>query len=494
MEGFQSLLQQAQKAGLVSQTRVSPSIPLEYWCGNYLDPVTKQVIPDGNFCCFMHWKGLPTRWGVRHPFYSWQEDLLRKIKQGKRLFYIRKPPKIGATETVIGLGEHLSMIDEKWQHGQVGFVVGTGKNEATNMIQRCKDMLEIKDARGKPLGTYKYPIDWDYNTKTEFSINTVEFKAFPAQNKHIDAIRSQPNMKMIIADEAGFFTDVDQQEIRDALEHYVGGSDYLLFIITTAGRSPQGFAYDIEKEEESMYEKILLDYRAGLEVHPQSLTSLYRKADIDEMFKKNPASAERNFLGKWGHGAGDIFDTTQINYIAKFDYEFPKRISTFENALIVDPAYGEERNKTSSKFAGLGLYKQDGKIWTRSYFELTAPSDTEGIQRIQQELDSIGYSKLVVDGHYTGIIKEFRDKIPTKGFDNSMKVEATDKISEVVRNDQLRIHPMHEELARQMRAIKHAKEGGPDKKRQRYDLGDCAHMGIWELSGGKNDYQILPIG
>lgn len=475
-----------------SSVKATPIVPTKHWCGNYLDPKSKQVIPDGNSCCFIHWKGLPRRFGVRHPYYSWQEDLLRKIKQGKRLFYIRKPPKIGATETVIGFAEQMAMIDEDWQKGQVGFVVGTGKGEATNMITRGKAMLEIYDERGLPTGTYRYPIDWDYNTKTEFTINTTEFKAFPALNRHIDAIRSQPNMRMIVADEAAFFTDVDQQEIRDALEHYIGGSDYYLFIITTAGRSPQGFAYDIEKEEESIYEKILLDDYAGLEVHPQSMTSLYRKSDLD-MIKNHP-SYERNFKGKWGHGAGDIFDTNTINYLSKQWYEFPERITMFENALIIDPAYGEIRTKTSSKFAGLGLYIEDGKLKTRSYFELENPSDSEGINRIKQELADIGYNKLIIDGHYTGIVKEFREKLTTIAFDNSKKVEATDKISEVVRDLRLIIHPVHEELARQMRAIRHADAGGPDKKRFRYDLGDCAHMGVFILDGGTSNYEIFPVG
>ena len=351
-----------------SQVKATPTVPHEHWCGNYLDPKSKKVIPDGAMCCFIHWKGLPKRWGVRHPYYTWQEELLEKIKKGKRIFYIRKPPKIGATETVLGFAEHMAIINKDWQDGQVACVVGTGRGEATNMITRAKRMLEIKDEGGLPTGTYRYPVDWDYNTKTEFTINTTTFKAYPALNKHIDTIRSQPNMRMIIADEVGFFTDVDQQEIRDALEHYIGGSDYFLFLITTAGRMPQGFAYEIEKEENSIYDKILLDYHAGLEVHPQSMTSLYRKADLEAIM--SDPSFDRNFNGKWGHGAGDIFDTNLINSLSKEWYEFPDRISMYENALIIDPAYGEIRTRLSSKFAGLGLYKMDDKIWTRSYFEL----------------------------------------------------------------------------------------------------------------------------
>jgi hypothetical protein len=38
-------------------------------------------------------------------------------------------------------------------------------------------------------------INEDYNTKKEFSLNTVEFRAHPADN--IDSIRSQPNMRYI---------------------------------------------------------------------------------------------------------------------------------------------------------------------------------------------------------------------------------------------------------------------------------------------------------
>ena len=226
----------------------------------------------------------------------------------------------------------------------------------------------------------------------------------------------------------------------------------------------------------------MLDYHVGLEVHPQSGTSLYRKADLDKI--KHLPSFDRNFNGKWGHGAGDIFDTNMINAISREAYEFPENLSLFPNVLAIDPAYGEMRNKLSSKFAGLGMYKENNKIFTRSYFELESPGDTEAVDRIAQEIESFGYTRLIIDGHYTGIIKEFKNRIKTKGFPNDMKVEATDKASEVVRVGGFQIHLAHEELAKQMRAIRRDQHGGPDKKRYRYDLGDCAHMGIWELAGG----------
>lgn len=384
------------------------------------------------------------------------------------------------------------MKDIKWQYGQVGIVVGTGKGEAAHMISRCKDILEIKDARGYPTGHYKYPINWDYNTKTEFSINTVEFKAFPALNKHIDAIRSQPNMRMIIGDEVAFFTDVDQQKIRDAFEHYIGGSEAIIALITTAGDAPQGFAYEIETEDPSIYRKHLLDYHAGLEVHPESMTSLYRKPDIDSI--KHLPSFARNFQGKWGHGIGDIFDTNTINLISSENYDFPVNIRGLPNVLAIDPAFGEQRNKLSSKFAGLGMYVLNGVAYTRSYFELEEPTDKEGNERIQQEIDQYGYTNLVIDGQWSGIIRHFSSVIHTTGIPfNEYSLKMTDNASQQVKDMKVRIHPTHEALPKQLRPIRRNNEGKPDKKRFRYDLGDCFHMDLWHLFGTSQDYSIFPL-
>ena len=463
--------------------------PHTFWCGHYLDVDTKEVIPDGADCCWWHWVGLPERFGKRHPCYPWQEDAIADLEEHD-YHYTRKPPKIGATQFYLSWALWQACINPKWVNGQVAIVVGTRGEEALKMVDRCKEILSYRDHEGKPIrdenGSLitRLDINQDYNTKKEFSINACEFRAHPADN--IDSIRSQPNMRFILIDEIAFFRMTEQQKIRDAFEHYIGSADLKIVLVTTAGYAPGGVGYEIETEIESIYLKHLYDYNIGLVVHPESMTSLYVKDEIDKL--RGSTSFNRNFLGIWGYGAGNIYDSRTLDAISKESYEL-KDIRGLPNLLSIDPAYGKTRDKLSSKFAGLGMYKENGKIYTRSYFELEEPSDEEALRRIRTELQRYGYTNLVVDGHWTGIINTF-----SKGNDrvNSYGIHYADHLADMVDAAQkevadlnVAIHPTHEPLIVQMRSIKRDDKGVPDKKQSRYDLGDCFMQGVWHWKGGK---------
>lgn len=454
-------------------------VPDTHWCGHYLDPTNKKrVIPDGSNCCYWHWIGLPVRYGVRHPAYPFQEDLFQEyFEQHIRLYYMGKPPKVGASQTWLQIATHEAIKNSDWRNGQVAIVVGTGGNEAEKMINRAKELLAYKDKNGIPLRDNKngelitkMPIDQDYNTKKEFSLNSVEFRAYPANN--VDTIRSQPNMRMIIVDEIAFFQMVEQQRVRDAFEHYLLGSDVIIVLITTAGHSPSGVAYDIETEEESPYKRHLYDYNIGLVVHPESMTSLYRPADIDQARKL--MSWNRNFLRIWGHGSGNIFNSKTIDLLSKDFYPLGD-IRGFPNVLSIDPAYGEQRTKTSSKYAGVGAWQENGHTYIRSWFELENPTDDEALTRVQQELDTYGYNNLIVDGHWTGIIGTFSKRgMNAYGVNyNQHGVTMIDDTVALVNDLKLHIHPTQEEIGKQLKAVRRGDNGMPNKKLSRFDAGDC---------------------
>jgi hypothetical protein len=280
--------------------------PHTFWCGHYIDPEHGNVIPDGATCCWWHWVGLPERFGQRHPCYPWQEQAMIDLEEYD-YHYTRKPPKIGATQFYLSWALHQACINSKWFNGQIAIVVGTRGEEALKMVERCKEILSYRDAEGKPIRDEngnlmtRLNINEDYNTKKEFSLNSVEFRAHPADN--IDSIRSQPNMRFILIDEIAFFRMTEQQKIRDAFEHYIGASEVKIVLITTAGFAPGGVGYEIETEQQSIYRKHLYDYNIGLVVHPESMTSLYIKSKIDEL--RGTTSFNRNFLGIWGYGAGN---------------------------------------------------------------------------------------------------------------------------------------------------------------------------------------------
>ena len=461
---FQQLFQQP---GNQRQNLISPKF---FWCDHYLDKL-KNIIPDGFNCCFNHWIGLPQRWGVRHPLYSWQKDILKDMhKEHLRFFYLLKPSKIGATELFLRYAIWKALTDVRWKYGQVAIAAFTsGSDEARNMIGRCRSLL---DKRGIPYDRI--------SNRNEFILNTVHFRAFPALNKHINSIRGQPNMRMIIFDEAAFTTDVDQQNVRDSAEHYIAGSDAIVAVLTTAGDSPNGFAYDIYTEKDSIYIKHILDYHAGLEVHPESMTSLYRPEYIEQA--RHLLSFQKNYLHQWGYGSGDIFDSHTITLLSASMYPILGDVSKVDNCLFVDPAYGQVRTRTDSKFAILGMIKKDGITYTNSLTELESPSDEVALAEVRRIIKQYKYREVITDGAWPGIISSLRNDARSHGYMfGDIGLDMTDNAALMTTNMEVRIHPTHEILTQQLRAITRGDNGLPDKKKVRFDAGDCFLMGCYRF-------------
>ena len=464
-QAFKQVLVNAEKT-----KRHHVDVPVKFWCYHYLDK-KKRVTPDGADCCFMHWIGLPQRWGVRHPLYTWQERLLRDLfNEMMRFYFVLKPSKIGATEFFLRWGMHQALINPTWQYGQVAILAFTsGGDEARNMVHRCRVLLEKKGI----------PYDRIAN-RNEFFLNTVKFRAFPGLNKHVNSVRGQPNMKMIIMDEAAFTTDVDQQNVRDSAEHYILGSDAIIAVITTAGDTPSGFAYDIYNEKDSIYVKHILDYHAGMEVHPESKTSLYNKKMITEA--KKLKSFQKNYMHQWGYASGDIFNSDMITLISAQHYDIIGDVHKENNCLFIDPAYGQVRTKTDSKFAILGMVKRKGIVYTNSLTELETPSDEDALAETRRIIKQYKYTEVVTDGAWPGIISSLRKDARSHGYMfGELGLDMTDNAALMTTNMEVRIHPTHEILAQQLRAIVRGDNGLPDKKKVRFDAGDCFLMGCWRF-------------
>lgn len=298
-----------------------------FWCSHYKDS-QGNVIPDGAECCFWHWRGMPRRWPgdvsgkgeQRHPLYPWQERVLKDIDAGYTYFFILKPPKMGATELFISYAIWKALTDKTWGGGQVGILAGFNANETEQTIARAKDILAIKDEYGVPVidmdgkKQYRVSIHQSYNNKREFSINNVRFLAHPAA--HYDAVRGKPNMRMLLGDEIAFFIrkKEEQKEIKSAFEHYKGGNTTLVVLVTTAGPVQKGFAYDVLKEENSLYRKHILDYQKdGLTPHPESKTCLLSASELAEKKEKSPETFKREQELQFGYDTGTVFRAADID-------------------------------------------------------------------------------------------------------------------------------------------------------------------------------------
>lgn len=383
------------------------------------------------------------------------------------------------------------MTDKTWKYGQVAIIVGTRGKEAQHMIERCKQIIGER---------VDFTMD-SYNTRDEFTLQTVNVKAFPANN--IDAVRSQPNMKFILVDEGAMFQIALERDsvVRDAIEHYIGGSDAYITFVSTAGDVPSGFFYEIENEKESLYKRLryVEPEKYGLKKHKVAGTSIYDKKMLEKA--KLLPSYNRNYLGQWASGSGEIFDTNIVNEVSSKPYTILKP-GLYPSALAVDPAHGAGGGKAGSRFALLGLYKKDGIIYTSYMKEYKNISEMEGQKKIHTAMTE-GYKMLLIDQSARGLIDDMKARgyrVKPMGFNKintsdlvsvfkedkepvyDEKEKTVDVAARVLHEQKVRIHPTHKTLIEQLRGIKRNSKGHPDKKNMRFDVGDCFSMGVYHLS------------
>lgn len=278
-----------------------------FWCGHFLDPTDKsKVIEDGSTCCYNHWLGLPRRWGKRHPLYEYEVNVVRELEVHKKL-HIEKAAGLGITELILRWLEWKALTDDEFQDAQILLVSGPNIVLAKELISR---MVGTKDENQdyhdlQTLGIAEDVADY------QFRINTTMFRAVPADN--IDALRSYPNPKVIFLDEAAFFLmkAENEEQIRNAAEHYDLKSEPWVIWVSTAGFFNSGVFYNIKMEEPSMYRKMQLSYEVGLEVHPESMTSIYNREALEKA-KLSP-SFDREYRLIWGNEMNSFF--------GKFDAE-----------------------------------------------------------------------------------------------------------------------------------------------------------------------------
>jgi hypothetical protein len=460
IERAQSLL-----SGLNHSLYFLKSIP--FWCGNYLDPKDKtRVIQDGEKCCYNHWLGLPTRWNKRHPMYQYEIDLVEDMIKHRKIF-VEKAAGLGITELILRWLEWMAMTNQEFQNAQIALVSGPNKKLAKDLISR---MVGLKEQNGEyhDLGSKGIAKDiTDYS----FRIETTTFEAMPSDN--IDAVRSMPNLKAAFVDEAAFFLMQASKEIqvRQAIEHYDSKSNPWIIWVSTPGFIPEGVFYQIKTEDTSEYKKIFLDYKYGLEVNRESLTSIYFK-EILESTRKSPSFA-REYQLTWGGGQGNIFHWKLVDEITS---EYDLKLGKGPRGLYYDPAFGK------SKFAILGLEKIDKIIYVKEALQFDRPSPEAMLDLIVQKAPLYN-NRVKGDSAFPGMITDLQlRKVPAQAVPfNKELSNMTFKASQAVKDKKVRIHPMFHDLISQLKAVDFNEKGHPDKKKLTFDLGDTFLMGVDDL-------------
>lgn len=144
--------------------------------------------------------------------------------------WIKKATGLGVTEFMLRFAVWLALRNNDYQNSQMVIITGPNQELAIKCIKRIKALFE------------PYVITFD-SKETVINLNGCEIQAYPSN--HIDAFRSLTNPKLILLDEADFFRNSEQEDVRHVAERYIAKSDPFIVMVSTPNR-PDGLFNKIE--------------------------------------------------------------------------------------------------------------------------------------------------------------------------------------------------------------------------------------------------------
>lgn len=421
----------------------SNSLTYSFYCGNFDSERTD--------CCFNHKIGLPVKNGETKDIFDYELNLLNTLTS-KKLLFIKKSTGLGISEFMLRWICYNAETNPNWKNSQVCIVTAPRLELALTLIDRIRRW---------------FPTD---SRTTRVIINGVHIEAYPSHN--LDAMRGLANPKCIFLDEADFFPARQQKEALAIAERYLAKSNPHIVLVSTPNM-PNGLFEKIEKDNNSIYEKIFLPYTVGL-------GKIFSEKEIEQA--KLSESFEREYNLRYGMNDGNMFNNQMVD---KCTQEYDLKFLTGKRILAIDPAY------SSSKFAIIGIEKVDGIAYVKmaETFEFASPTAmTERIVLLSKD-----YPTVFVDSAGAGLITDLKLKgvNPTAISFAKHLDEMTLNASRMVKELNVRIHPTFSDLLADLKAVRYNEKGHPDKKQISFDLGDAFLMALFGLKEAKGVSGLL---
>src|SRR5215213_8827532 len=237
-------------------------------------------------CCFWHAVGPPELNGIPTPCFDYEQDVIKNL-EAHRYLWVKKATGLGLTQLMCMYIAYRSLTNDDWKDGQVVIICGPRLELATSIVSRIKGLFpEIR-----------------FNTKETFvKLGNTDIEAFPS-HLGLASARGQPNVKLAYLDEADFFGS--EREWTEALTvgtRYIGKSGAYVCLISTAGR-PEGMFQTIEQDPNSMFYKMILDYKVGLH-------KIYNDAFIQKAMQA--PSFPREYEGQYIGFEGNCFSPESL--------------------------------------------------------------------------------------------------------------------------------------------------------------------------------------
>jgi hypothetical protein len=389
----QNQQQQSTTTGSFSQEQIETLKRLPFWIN---DPTEHQNIFDDvkdRTCCFNHYLGLPEKFGGRLPLFDYQIHERYKGQPGlfhafenNNCVYVLKATGIGFSTFVLRYMCWKAHTGAPTQYQNSHMVIITGPNVelATKQITFIRNMY--LDRLGVQFDSEK--------TKIHLPTNNVTIQAYPSHN--IAAMRGIPKVSIIFIDEGDFFPVGQQTAVRDAAERYLGKSNSKIILGSTP-YAIDGLMHNIQKEQNSIYTKLFLNYEVGL-------NKIFTKENIEKA-KQSP-SFEREYNLRYAYDIGNVLTHNALQKCLDIKYDPDYVVYECPKSIGIDPSYG------SSKFAIVVSQFMDGRIQVLYANEFDRPDPME-MERLAIDLthqyglfeNNTQNGQVIVDGANVNFIK-----------------------------------------------------------------------------------------
>jgi hypothetical protein len=208
-----------------------------------------QYLATNGQCCFNHIIGLPVKNGIEQPIYDYELKVVKAVEHNRNV-WIKKASGIGATELILRYLIWKILFNNDLEYKNIFIVSGTHLVHVHDVKERMQNLFRNK-----------FPLLQLESKFTDLWLRNTNIKIFPSRNSK--DLRGYTDVAYLFLDEADYWLDSEVSELLHAITRYEEKSNCTTIMCSTPNR-PDGLFQSIEKDPNSKYHKIILDYTVGL--------------------------------------------------------------------------------------------------------------------------------------------------------------------------------------------------------------------------------------
>jgi len=252
------------------------------------DPNQLDIFKGKSFLEFNDIIGLPIKNGKEHQIYDYELDVINKIESNRNI-WIKKSRGIGITELLLRFLAWKIVSSNELEYKKIMIVSGTMLKHANDVKERMQSLFERR-----------FPLIQLESKFTELWIKNTNIICMPSRN--VKDLRGYTDVSYLFIDESDYFEKSVNNELLHSITAYEEKSNCTTIMVSTPN-APGGLFESIEKDPNSKYHKIFLDYTVGLD-------KIYDRKEIEK--KKNEPEFLREYAGQYLGKVGNVFLPSQI--------------------------------------------------------------------------------------------------------------------------------------------------------------------------------------